>query len=418
MNEIVLYKHQIETVSFISTTPYCLNISEAGTGKTFPAILSTKNKSRCLVVCPALLQHNWQSEIKKVLNEHAGIFKTKHPIPTTRIVILSVDAIHKCAALFHDLDILIVDESHYLSHMSARRTKSFHIYMKKFPPKQLIMMTGTPIKNRISELYSPLLAMDYFYKRGFQKAFPTQWAFNLRYCNERKVKIGGREITQWYGSKNIEELKKWLAGKYVKYKLEDLLDLPEVIYEEIVLPVEESVELDKILTEGWENISLGAIPASNFSSAKMQNAISKTGSAIQIIEHLLEAGQGPIVVFSDHREPVIRIGEHFKSPTILGGDSLSARNDIVTKFQEGGIQVLAGTIQAMGVGLTLTRSNVVVFVDKSIEPGNNIQAVRRIQRATQKRKCRVIELVKKGIDQKIIRSLRAKELIIARVIEE
>ena len=234
--------------------------------------------------------------------------------------------------------------------------------------------------------------------------------------NMVKKKFGQREITSWEGSKNMAELKQWLAGMYIKFTLDELEDLPDIVYEEVVVKAKEAKELDVDLESGWQTMELGEPPSAHIMAIKMENALLKVPAAIDIVENLISNGQGPVVVFSDHREPAKLVAEAIKGGVYIRGDTpLVERNRIVIDFQAGKIPVLAGTIGAMGVGLTLTASNVMVFIDRSYTPGNNIQAVRRIQRVSQKRRCRVIELSRKGIDQKINKVLREKEAIISEV---
>ena len=409
---IKLFKHQEKVLEFENNTPYCLDMSEPGCGKTFPAILSCKDKGKCLVVCPSYLQYNWISEIDKVLGESAA----KWP-KSARITIMSVDSIYKDATPFHNLDVLVMDEASFICHLAAKRTKCFHYYVQQFKPKKLILLSGTPMKSRVGDLYSILRLFDYHYNKGFVKRFPTQWSYNLRYSHQVKKRFGGREIITWEGSKNIPELKSWLEGRYVKFTLDELEDLPDVTIEEMVVESKESKKLDVALESGWQEMELGRPPSAAFATLKMENALLKVPAAIEIIQGLLDAEQGPLVVFSDHREPVQKIAGAFTGGRFIrGGISNTEREEIVKDFQLGKIPVLVGTIKSMNMGLTLTKSNTLIFVDKNYLPNENLQAMRRIQRVSQTRKCRVIELVRKGIDARINRALKLKEEIIAEVI--
>jgi SNF2 family DNA or RNA helicase len=266
-----------------------------------------------------------------------------------------------------------------------------------------------------------MLLLDYYYQEGFGRHFPNQYSFNHYFSNPVIKYLGRRQITQFEGQKNVDELKKRLAGKWIKFTLDELEDLPDIVYDEIsaeVKETKESVDRDKELEEGWTMMELGVPPSGgSIATLKMESAISKVPFCISLMKDLLSQGHGPLVVFSDHREPVEQICEAFgnRAEMIRGGIQNNVRDTIVRKFQAGKLDVLVGTIGSMSVGLTLTVSNTMIMLDRSWVVSSNEQAIGRIYRASQKRRCRVIEIVKPGVDTRISRTLRAKEKVIKAV---
>jgi SNF2 family DNA or RNA helicase len=413
--EVKLYKHQDKTVEFYKTKPAILNSSEPGTGKTLTVIKHCEGMGKVLIVCPSFLCLNWKREFKLFAGEDVAIWPQ-----TARVTLFSVDSIWRDAKPFMGLDLLVMDESTYISTVSARRTKAFHEYVKLHQPKQLILMSGTPIKNRITELYSTMLLLDYYYNEGFRRHFSNQYSFNHYFSNPVVKYLGRRQITQFEGQKNVDDLKRRLAGKWIKFTLQELEDLPDIIYDEISAEVKETKELavvERELEEGWTLMELGAPPSGgHISTLKMESAIAKVPFAISLMKDLLDQGHGPLIVFSDHRKPVEMICEAFDNSEMIRGDTPNnIRETIVRQFQSGKIDVLVGTIKAMGIGWTLTSSNTVVMLDRSWVVSENEQAVGRIYRASQKRHCRIIEIVRPGVDTRISRTLRAKEKVIKAV---
>jgi SNF2 family DNA or RNA helicase len=308
---------------------------------------------------------------------------------------------------------------YYFSSLEARRTKALHQYVKEFKPKQLVLMSGTPIRNRVTEIYSALLLMDYQNNSGLKRKFGSQWAFNNAFSNVVIKRFGPRQVTTWEGQKNVEELKALLEGKWIKFTLEELVDLPEIVFDEVVSTTAETREtkrLDTELDEGWMSIELGAPPASHISTLKAENALLKVPFCIELVKGLQETDKTPLLIFTDHRKSCEALHEAFEGSEMIRGDTpMNVRDTIVRKFQLGKIPVLVGTIGAMGTGLTLTAASTLIFLDKSWEPYKNKQAYHRIYRATQKKRCRVVEIVRKGIDQRINRMLREKEALIKTV---
>jgi SNF2 family DNA or RNA helicase len=426
MTDFIPFPHQLEALEFFRSNPYCACFSEPGVGKTLSAILLIKEYAgRAIVVCPSLLTRNWQKELRKFAGIESVIYPFKGQL-SCRVIIISSDMIYKCPELFHGVGTVVVDESHMFLTMTARRTKALHSHISQFVPSRLILMTGTPLKGKVTELYSTLRLIDYgpIRSRGFNLKFKSQWAFNLTFANMVKKRVAGREITTFEGSKNTEALKLWLKGTYIKHKLADLEDLPEVIFTEIELaqvPKEKKrlQELDDNLEKGWEAYQLGEATPTSMATLKMEAAIAKAPDCIEYVKNAIAAQDLPIVVFTDHVLSCFEVCAAIPNSAYIRGDTpMAQRDDTVKRFQAGEIDVLVATIGSASVGITLTRSNHLVFMDLSYEPHKNTQAVGRIRRMTQTRKCRVVTLVRPGIDTRVSRILLNKEAIIQEVMND
>lgn len=414
-----LYPHQVESYNKLVRNKYILNASDVGVGKSYPSIkLIAESKGRCVVVCPSYLTHNWKREISK-FDESASIY----PDTSKRIVLISADLIWKAENIFHNLDVLVVDEAHYFTNLEARRTKALHQYVRQRKPNRLVLMTGTPFRNHIPELYSLLLLIDYGRNNGFQIKYPSLYTFCLCYCYKVELKIGKRTVNQFKGCKNLDSLKSWLTPVMFRYKLEDIKEIPEVIYEDIEVdpPTDAEMEflmgdsLDSQMESGWKTMELGDRPPPHISSAKTQSAMMKAPSTLLVAEQEYKREVGPVVIFSDHRAPVRMIADglagKYKVAVITGDTSMAERDAINERFQKGEYDFLVGTIAAMGTGITLTKSHTCIFNDKNWTPSLNVQAVGRIRRMTQQSRCRAIVVSRKGVDAKINKTLRTKEEI-------
>lgn len=420
MNAINLYKHQKETVEFLSKNPYALNASEVGTGKTYPSIVESIGK-RTVVVAPAFLCKNWKREFAK-FGIDAHIVLGKDSNYNNRHLIISQDIIYKHAPAFHAIDLLVVDEVHGFCNIKARRTKALHAYVSSFRPKQLQVLSGTPMRNRIPEYYSILLLLD-THSGKFKARFPNLWLFNMRYCHKVEKRIMGRTITSWEGGRNISELNEWIRPKFIKFLRTDLQDIPDVTFEEVITDIQEEkpiLMVEEGGMDGWENLigTMQPIPM-HISIAKKKSAIAKVPFVRDFAGGLLDSGLESLVIFSDHISPVVMLEPLFKNAygaaVITGETSMELRDEHVQAFQTGNIRVLLGTIGAMGTGLTLTRAYTAIFIDRSWVPAQNKQAVGRLQRLTQENKVRIIDIVTEGIDEKITRKLKEKEKLLSEV---
>lgn len=104
------------------------------------------------------------------------------------------------------------------------------------------------------------------------------------------------------------------------------------------------------------------------------------------------------VVFSQSKQVVKLFEKRLHSKNIpygiLTGDTAQAdRGNMVAMFQAGDLRVFTGTIQAGGVGITLTAASTVIFLDRSWSPAINKQAEDRLHRIGQKEAVQVIDIV-------------------------
>jgi hypothetical protein len=125
-------------------------------------------------------------------------------------------------------------------------------------------------------------------------------------------------------------------------------------------------------------------PEKPLSSIRRELALRRMTSLLEIVEEHEEEEQ-PMVAFSYHREPVEQLGARKGWGCITGGMPGPERTRIVAEFQAGKLKGIAGTIGAMGVGVTLTAAASVVFLDRDYVPANNLQAEDRCVRVGQTR---------------------------------
>src|SRR5262249_38834164 len=140
-------------------------------------------------------------------------------------------------------------------------------------------------------------------------------------------------------------------------------------------------ELDEAWRE-WDRLRPGRKelpPFETFSAVRRHLAESRIKAALDLVEGFEGAGQ-PLGGFSAHREPVLRIGGRPGWGGITGDTSPPKRQELVEAFQLGQLKGLALTISAGGVGLTLTRASVALFIDLDWGPENNRQAEDRFCR--------------------------------------
>jgi SNF2 family DNA or RNA helicase len=325
--------------------------------------------------------------------------------------------------------VYIVDEAQYLCNPKAKRSKTFAGYCKKYKPQRLLLMSGTPLKNRIPDFFHLLKLLDYVNDCGFREAFPTWSSFANHFTHTHLIRRGGFLVTEYTGLKNEDELKEWLRPQYIACKLKDT-DLPPLRHITISLG-EASASLEKSLRKEWASFQSGkkeemwkedekVVGEEHFSSAKARNALEKSDKTIAFVKDLRSSVEGPILIFTDHVAAANHMAEMLEDTetvgVIHGGVSGKKRDAIVAGFQEGKYGVLIATLGTMAVGWTLTAANVCVINDKSWLVSVNRQAEKRIHRIGQTRPCIIYTMVREGMDEIIDATLSAKEAVEQRVL--
>lgn len=120
----------------------------------------------------------------------------------------------------------------------------------------------------------------------------------------------------------------------------------------------------------------------------------------------------PVVLFTQYRSTARLVAEiayatNRRVGLIMGG--VENAGEIARQFQRGELSVLVGTLDKISEGLTLTRADCCIFVERSYRPTRNDQAMRRLHRISQTRPVTVIQLeTKNSLDQRLGRLLKEK----------
>jgi SNF2 family DNA or RNA helicase len=313
----------------------------------------------------------------------------------------------------------VADEFHYLKSPTARRTHCFYGLMKQCRPDYFLGLSGTPVRNKIFDLWTAL---------GFCSLNPKDTnglrltgelakyrGFSRHFCHVEQLKIRGRRIEKFGGviEERLPELKALLKDKYVRYRVEDVLkDLPELVRKVVPLPLKNDIPG---LADAFEAYRQGGKADIR---AKVLSATLKAPLTAEYVNALYEGGSGPIVVFTDHRDSAAILHKLLPDSTVVTGEMDPAMRGLtVVKFQAGKIPFLVATIGALSVGVTLTASQTVVFSDLCWSPTDNEQAVKRISRIGQKKVCFAHYIQSTPTDAYIQRTLLQKMESIDKVVE-
>ena len=405
-----LLPHQEETVSLLLAKKCIGDFSTMGTGKSLSALASIiRTGEKAVIVCPPFLVENWLNEIKK----HTTLRGSPHFLkysPDSDIFVIPYTQLDKSEDIFRNTGFLVADESQYLKNLEAKRTQKFHSMFYKYPPRFFMALSGTPLKNRIPEIYSMLLLWDKF---GIKPAITEKYKSFYTFCCRFTNVVQGRFGMVYGGMKNVEELRTYIKPNSIKHEA-SVLDLPELNESNIVVSYKDSPELQKAFTE---------FTGSKFTAeirVKVESAATKATFTSSYVSEAIDAGEGPIVVFSDHRKP-IEIMElelsKLRVRSITGEVLMSKRNEYVDMFNNNQLDVLLCTFGAASTGINLTASNLMVINDLPWEVAALEQAKKRSHRLGQKRACRIVHVIGSSVDELILKTLEAKMKVISEVMK-
>lgn len=425
-----LYDFQSKGASFISEHKYVLLGDEMGLGKTIQALAALRGaEGPVLIVCPAFLRKNWSNEIEKVSSHwrdfqfEPQICKSEKDFQTLfqddYIFIVSYDMLKKIPRDFHP-EHVIFDEAHYLKNMKAGRTMLAHSLVSEHKPETCVLLSGTPIKNRVTEFYSLLRMLSYCPSdsNGLRITEKSQYAFNIKFTHPTTrtiyVRDQVRDITEFNGIRNVELLKRYLKNKYLRRLAKTVLGLPPLTTKEIQFG--ERMKEDKAYVEAYEKFEeSGVMP-----TLKAELAVVKIKHTFKYAMELIEQGE-PLVIFSDHVKPVSELCKLFtekgiKCVEITGNTNPSQRETAVATFQNGGAEVLVATIGSAAVGYTMTRARNLLFNDYPWVPSDLDQARKRIHRIGQVNHCIIHMILGSKMDQYVLNKINDKRSVLRKVL--
>jgi len=377
-----------------------------------------------LIICPSGLRLNWKKELIMwgVTDEITIIQTKKDSIPTKGIVIMSYDVAssYYCELEEVGFKVLIVDESHYLRNPESKRSKVLK-YLSKGIDK-IILISGTNITSRPKEFFGQLSMIA-------PEMFNSRVKFEQRYCNLMHDSTGK-------GASNTGELHSILAETYMirRLKKDVLKDLPPRIYKAVPVTLNntyrDEYEFAKkdVVAYVKENYGGQAANRARFGETMVRMnhllqiaAKGKMEDAMEYIRNIVDSGE-KVCIFATHKISIEKVMSEFGSIALKIDGSLSNKHKQanVERFQtDEDIKLIVCNIQAGGVGITLTASSNVVFLEYPWCPGDLSQAIARIDRIGQEASSINIHYIVSDntIDQWVCELLDKKARVLADILD-
>src|ERR687885_179327 len=397
-----------------------------------------------LLVCPTSVLGNWEREVKKFGPSlkaivHHGDKRAKgkafaRTVKDKQLVITSYPLVYRDAATLEDVSWqgIVLDEAQNIKNPGAKQSKAVRELKAGFH----IALTGTPVENRLSELWSILDFLNPGYL-GNQQFFQRRFAMPIE-------KFGDRDSLQ-----TLRSLVQPFILRRLKTDKEIIQDLPEKQEMNVFcgLSAEQATLYQKLVDESLEEIESsegikrhGLIltlllrlkqvcnhPAQYLKEKNLGDS-KRSGKLLRLQEMLEEAiSEGDrALIFTQFAEwgkllqPYLGKQLGWETLFLYGSTKKQQREEMVDRFQNDpeGPRILLLSLKAGGTGLNLTRANHVFHVDRWWNPAVENQATDRAFRIGQTRNVQVHKFVCTGtLEERINEIIESKKQLAEQTVD-
>ncbi|HJN89763.1 MAG TPA: DEAD/DEAH box helicase, partial [Verrucomicrobiota bacterium] len=374
-----------------------------------------------LVVCPASVLHNWRRESERftpdmkvlVLESGQARHNLRKKVPDHDIVVTNYSILRRDLEALSKFDFraIILDEAQFIKNPSAQVTKS----VKELKADHKLALTGTPIENRMLDLWSIVDFVQPNYL-GNQDHFSQVYDLRGAEKDESAARIARRKLSAKLRPLLLRRVKKQVA-KDLPDRVEQRLDceLPEEQRKLYLAELKRSREqvMKAVKQKGVAKSKMHVLAAltrlrqicchpglvgSDTESGKMD-------TLYELVEPLLEEGH-KVLVFSQFVRMLQILEKQCEDramPTYMLTGETKNRQDVVNAFQEDeSPAVFLLSLRAAGTGLNLTSASYVVIYDPWWNPAVEAQAIDRTHRIGQTATVNAYKMISPGtVEEKI-----------------
>lgn len=415
-----LYQHQIDVLYESYYKQFNFMALDMGLGKTLTsASLSRIHKiPRTVIICPAAVKFNWYRDLKKFgYNElyFTVLDSTRRRTFRAfneRFVIVNYDIVGNfekeicCSDVGH----FIFDEAHNLKNHLSQRTKRVKAILERFPHARITFLSGTPIKNRVNDVFSYLKLIGH-----------ELGANHKKFLDEYTIKANGRGGERVTGGKNLQDLHIKLSNFMIRRTKEECLDLPDKIYLSYRYEMEDyRPEYNKVIEEIVKEKNINNLTG-NIHSLNIIISKAKIKGIIELAQTIMDEGR-KVVIFGGYKEPMKMLEQHFGKACVKIDGSVNAydRDQNIQRFlNDPECTVFLGNWVAAGVGINLVNASDIIVHNFPLTPAELEQGIDRLHRIGQSKSVNVhYTFCEESIDEYIYEIIVDKKEDINAVIDQ
>lgn len=432
------YYYQYQGILFGLEKQRLLIADEPGLGKTLQSIgiVDIADAYPCLVICPSSLKINWQREFEKFADVKALVLDNATcaswpylmQMRMFDVAIVNYESLRKYFVwdikvpprqAFRLKDVVfnphidvfksvIIDESHRVKDPAAQQT----IFARGIVEGKdwRILLSGTAVVNRPADLVAQLAIMGRLQDFGGRGQFLADYDSEDADLDELSRRLYDHCMIRREKAKVLTQLPdKTRTDLYVDISNRDEYALAE---EDLRAYLEEYTEC----TDADIRRKMRMEALVKFMTLRSLSSKGKVKQAVDFIKTFLASGK-PIIVFCSLHEIVDSIVKAFPGAvTVTGRNSMEEKQAAVDAFQSGRAQLIVCSIRAAGVGLTLTASSNVAFIEFPWTYADCCQCEDRAHRIGQQDNVTCYYLIGRGtIDRVLYQIIHKKKSIAAQI---
>lgn len=415
---------------------------DMGLGKTIQllaVILSyvQKNKGNVkpsIIICPSSLALNWYNEIQKftstlkalvISGDYLERKRKIEEIGKYQVIITSYDSLKRDIDLYKNycFKYVVADEAQYIKNNNTKNSKA----IKTINAETKFALTGTPIENSLSELWSifDFIMPGYLYKyKKFKELYETPI---IKEQNEDVMNKLKKQIEPFVLRRTKGEVLTELPDKTVTILNNEMSEEQYNIYMSYMAQARKEI-MSQIDINGFEKSQIKILSLlmrlrqicchPKLFLREYEGESSKLNQCIEIIQDAVLGGH-KILLFSSYTSMFEIIEEKLKNIGVkylklTGQTRVGERIELVDKFNtDENIKVFLISLKAGGTGLNLTGADMVIHYDPWWNLSAENQATDRTYRIGQKRNVQVYKLItKNSIEEKIYELQQKKAKLI------
>jgi ERCC4-related helicase len=442
--KVPLYRYQAEGALFAVRAGRALIGDEMGLGKTIQAIAAAEiltrhfGVSKVLVICPTSLKYQWQGEIKRFSGRDSHVIAGGRAQRQKEYAQIDFCKITNYEKLQPDLDLIATWAPELVIVDEAQRVKNWNTIaaraLKRIDSPYAIVLTGTPLENKLEELISIVQFVD-------QHRLGPTW----KLLHQHQVKDESGRVTGYTG---LEQIGQTLAPIMIRRrKSEVLLQLPECTDQNLLVPMtemqmmyhDENAEIVSKVVQRWRKMKFLSDQDQRRLTCALQNMRMSCNSTYlldqetdhgvkadelaALFDGLFEQADTKAVVFSQWtrtHDIVIRRLEArgIGYVSFHGGVPSEKRPALVERFRNDPACRVFLSTDAGATGLNLQHASTLVNMDLPWNPALLEQRIARIHRMGQKRPVQIVNFVAKGtIEEGMLSVLAFKRSLSAGILD-
>ena len=460
---VPLYDYQMRGALFLACRGRSILGDDMGLGKTVQTLAAVellareRGIQRALVVAPASVKYQWEGEIRKFTGRPVQVIdgspearKDQYARPTFyRLVNYEQVVRDRDAVNAWKPDVVVLDEAQRIKNWASKTSRE----VKKLQSRYAMVLTGTPLENKLEELYSIVQFVD---ERRFGPAF--------QFLHDHRVLDAEGNLV---GYRNLDKIREKLAPIFLRRtRAEVLTQLPErtdntvfveLAPEQKVIYDEQRAALARLLAKNYLTdldrkrvlaslVNMRTVCDSTFLFDRTTRVSPKLDEFAELVPELIggsaregeapaeppsepgPAGASPsresphkLVVFSQWETMIFEAAKVLDGlgvgyAVLHGGLPGKERKEVLEKFKTDPACAVFLSTDAGGTGLNLQVADTVVNLELPWNPAVLEQRIARVHRMGQSRPVRVINLVTRGtVEEKVLKTLEAKQGLFAGV---